>query len=503
MAVEPLRPGGLLDGRYRLDRRIGAGGMSVVWRAQDEVLDRPVAVKVLAGPAAADPGFRARVRAEARSAARLVHPHVVTVYDYAEVSLPVRPAGGDDPADDGPVLMSVSVLPFVVLELVDGASLETRLAAGPLPWPEAVRLTAQIAAALAAAHAKGLVHRDVTAGNVLLTADGAKVIDFGISAMIGAPDPEPVSNALLGTPGYLAPERLDGSPVAPSSDIYSLGILLDAMLTGHLPDEHHPVEPAPIPGLPPELDALRQRCQSTDPEARPAASEIAKTLSKLGSGEPAAHQPAQPQPENKGKGKITLPLTTRRLPDPPPSAPTPSPASGTAVRHRRLAVVAIAAVVVLGGAGALIAALSGGNAPARFLGQAPPTPSTAPSTAVSPSNSPSRTPSAAALPVAPGQCRVNWVVNDWGTGFTAQVMVNGGRPLNGWTVVFVFPGNQQVQQGWNGQFSQHGDTVTIRPASYNTNVANGQLTLGFNGSYTTANQRPTTFTLNGTPCSVG
>jgi hypothetical protein len=98
---------------------------------------------------------------------------------------------------------------------------------------------------------------------------------------------------------------------------------------------------------------------------------------------------------------------------------------------------------------------------------------------------------------------VNWVVNDWGSGFTAQVTVNGGRPLNGWTVVFVFPGDQRVQQGWNGQFSQRGDTVTIRPATYNANVADGQLALGFNGSYTTANQRPTTFTLNGTPCSVG
>lgn len=498
MAVDPLRPGGLLDGRYRLDRRIGAGGMSVVWRAVDEVLDRPVAVKVLAGPAAADPEFRARVRAEARSAARLVHPHVVTVYDYAEVSVPVRPAGD---ASDGPVLMSVSVLPFVVLELVDGATLESRLAAGPLPWPEAVRLTAQIAAALAAAHAKGLVHRDVTAGNVLLTADGAKVIDFGISAMTGSPDPEPVSNALLGTPGYLAPERLDGSPVAPPSDIYSLGVLLDAMLTGHLPDEHHPVEPAPIPGLPPEVDDLRRRCQETDPEARPAASEIAEKLSKTGR-ESKDHQVVGSPPPR--KGKITLPLTTRRLPDPPP-APAAAPAAGPAVRHRRLAVVAIAVVVVLGAAGALIAALSGANAPGHFLGQASPTPSATPSTAASPSTSPVGSPSgsAAVLPVAPGQCRVNWVVNDWGTGFTAQVVVNGGRPLNGWTVVFVFPGDQRVQQGWNGQFSQRGDTVTIHPASYNTNVANGQLALGFNGSYTTDNQRPTTFTLNGTPCSVG
>jgi hypothetical protein len=107
------------------------------------------------------------------------------------------------------------------------------------------------------------------------------------------------------------------------------------------------------------------------------------------------------------------------------------------------------------------------------------------------------------LPVAPGQCRVNWVVNDWGGGFGVQLIVNGGRPLNGWTLTFVFPGDQRVQQGWNGTFSQRGATVTVHNADYNAAAPNGQLTLGFNGSYTASNQRPTAFTLNGTPCSVG
>jgi serine/threonine-protein kinase len=456
-------------------------------------------VKVLAGPAAADPEFRARVRAEARSAARLVHPHVVTVYDYAEVSVPVRPTG----ADDGPVLMSLSVLPFVVLELVDGVSLEHRLAAGPLPWPEAVRLTAQIAAALAAAHDKGIVHRDVTAGNVLLTADGAKVIDFGISAMIGSPDPEPVSNAVLGTPGYLAPERLDGSAVAPESDLYSLGVLLDAMLTGQLPDEHPPTDPPAVPGLPSDVDDLRRLCRSTDPSARPTAAELATKLSEVDTG---TESPDEPQDhQDPPAPRVTLPLTTRRLPGQPAPETGTAPAGPAlpAARHRRLAVVAVAVVVLLGAAGALIAALSGRHGPAASAGQThaagpalPPSPSSS-----APTGSPPAT--ASALPVAPGQCRVNWVVNDWGGGFGVQLIVSGGRPLNGWTLTFVFPGNQHVDQGWNGQFSQQGDTVTIRNASYNADVATGQLNLGFNGSYTTANQRPTTFTLNGTPCSVG
>jgi hypothetical protein len=481
--VEPLRPDGLLDGRYRLDCRIGAGGMSVVWRAVDEVLDRPVAVKVLAGPAAADPGFRARVRAEARSAARLVHPHVVTVYDYAEVSVPVaRDPDGDD-ADGPPLPFVVSVLPFVVMELVEGMSLEHRLAEGPLPRAEAVRLTGQIAAALAAAHAKGIVHRDVTAGNVLLTPGGAKVIDFGISAMIGSPDPEPGSNAVLGTPGYLAPERLDGSAVAPEADIYSLGVLFDAMLTGHLPDDTPPTTDLPaVPDLPSEVDALRRRCRSLDPAARPAAAELAKAMS--GTGQEKARDAATEKPVRR-----TLPLPVR--PDRPTDRPTD--------RHR-LAVVAVGLVVVLGAAGALIAAFAGHGGPVTGTGRAAGPASTG--ATASPSPSPSGT-TPGALPVAPGQCRVNWVVNDWGGGFGVQLIVNGGRPLNGWTLTFVFPGDQRVQQGWNGTFSQRGATVTVHNADYNAAAPNGQLTLGFNGSYTSSNQRPTTFTLNGTPCSVG
>ena len=131
-------------GRYRLVERLGAGGMSVVWRGYDEVLGRPVAVKLLAAKLVADPELRGRVLREARAAARLSHPHITNVYDYGERA-------------DG--------TPYVVMELVEGQSLAQRMAAGPLPWRMAVRVAAQVASALAAAHAQGLVHRDVTPAN--------------------------------------------------------------------------------------------------------------------------------------------------------------------------------------------------------------------------------------------------------------------------------------------------------------------------------------------------
>ena len=138
-------------GRYRLSERLGTGGMSVVWRARDEVLDREVAVKVLSPETAADPMLLDRIRVEARAAARLRHPHVVEVHDFGET-------------EDG--------LPFVVMELVDGRSLADLLAKGPLPWRTAVTIGAQVADALGAAHARGIVHRDVKPSNVMVTADG-------------------------------------------------------------------------------------------------------------------------------------------------------------------------------------------------------------------------------------------------------------------------------------------------------------------------------------------
>lgn len=193
VALTDVRQTGRVDAqpwlaeRYRLLGRLGEGGMAVVWRAHDEVLDRLVAVKVLAPGQAVDAAARARVQFEARAAAALSHPNVAAVHDYGEA-----PDPGGEP------------VPFVVMELVDGVSLTDVLADGPVDPADAMRICADVAAALAAAHARGLVHRDVKPGNVIVAAGGAKLVDFGIAAAIGSADEADEDGVMLGTPAYLA-----------------------------------------------------------------------------------------------------------------------------------------------------------------------------------------------------------------------------------------------------------------------------------------------------------
>jgi serine/threonine-protein kinase len=270
---DSLSAGNLLARRYRLIDQIGAGGMSVIWRARDEVLDRVVALKVLAPELAADQRYRDLVREEARSAAQLVHPNVTAVHDY-----------GDMIAPDG------EVTAFVVMELLSGESLERRLTAGPLPWPEALEVCAQVAEALAAAHRIGVVHRDITPGNIMLTEAGVKVLDFGIATRVGAPDDDE-DGGTFGTPAYVPPERLDGKPSQPATDTYALGVLLYETLTGRVPypadtwedlarTPRHGRPPAPsfVPGLPPEVAELCRRCLSHSPLDRPTARQVAEEL---------------------------------------------------------------------------------------------------------------------------------------------------------------------------------------------------------------------------------
>lgn len=269
-----LHAGALLGRRYRLIDQIGSGGMSVIWRARDEVLDRVVAVKVLAPSLAANAKFRELVREEARAAAQLVHPHVTAVHDYGETVAP-----------DG------RVTSFVVMELLTGEELEAVLTAGPLPWPEAVRVGAEVAEALSAAHRLGIVHRDITPANVMMTPMGAKVLDFGIATHVGAPD-EDEDGETFGTPAYVAPERLDGTPAQPATDTYSLGVLLFQTLTGRVPfpattwddltqaQQDGPVTPPlpEVPGLPEEVGNICRRCLSRDPAERPSAHRVGEVL---------------------------------------------------------------------------------------------------------------------------------------------------------------------------------------------------------------------------------
>jgi serine/threonine-protein kinase len=202
----------VLAGRYRLEAEIATGGMGEVWRGRDTVLGRPVAVKLMRAEFAGDPDTLARFRGEARHSAALSHPGIAHVYDYGE---------------DGP-----NRSPFIVMELVNGPSLTELLASGPLEPPRVMDVVAQAATALAAAHSAGLVHRDIKPGNILLAPGNiVKITDFGIAYAAGSA-PLTRTGALIGTPAYLAPERIAGSPGSPASDLYALGVVAYECLAG-------------------------------------------------------------------------------------------------------------------------------------------------------------------------------------------------------------------------------------------------------------------------------
>ncbi|MDG4762681.1 serine/threonine-protein kinase [Solwaraspora sp. WMMD406] len=254
-----------LGGRYRLDLLVGVGGMSQVWQAHDEVLDRPVAVKMIA----ADRADRAdretlleKVRWEARAAARLAHPNVASVHDFGLADGPNGEPG-----------------PYIVMELVQGLTLSAHLATGALDWRIAVRICAEVSAALAAAHAQGIVHRDIKPANVVLTPSGAKVLDFGIAKAAGWAETDP-DGSLQGTPAFVAPERWDGGAATPASDSYATGVLLYLCLAGRLPWPLKPgmrrpprhIAPEPLPpidGLPADVVDLCLRSMARDPRLRP------------------------------------------------------------------------------------------------------------------------------------------------------------------------------------------------------------------------------------------
>src|SRR3712207_4042883 len=203
-----------LNGRYRLEAQIGSGGMSTVYRATDTVLERHVAVKLMHREIASDSGQLERFRREARAVAQLSHPHIVGVIDAGE--------------EDG--------RPYIVFEYVEGETLKDRIRRmGRLPVDEAIAYAIEIARALGAAHARGIVHRDVKPQNVLIDEEGsAKVTDFGIARSL---DEEGLTAAgrVLGTTDYVSPEQALGHEVNGQSDLYSLGIVLYEMLTGDVP----------------------------------------------------------------------------------------------------------------------------------------------------------------------------------------------------------------------------------------------------------------------------
>src|SRR6266536_2494155 len=255
----------MLAGRYRLERQIAAGAVGQVWRATDLVLARPVAVKLLRAEYAQHPETLARFRAEAQLAGSLSHPGIARVYDYGDAAWPGSP--------------------YLVMELVDGPSLATVLAGGPLDTAQVMDVVAQAAAGLGAAHAAGLVHRDIKPANLLLGPGGqVKITDFGIAHAAGSA-PLTQAGTLVGTPAYLAPERAAGAPATPASDLYSLGVVAYECLAGAVPfsgpalevaaaHRYRPLPPLPA-GVPPGAAALVAELTAKDPAARPASAAAA------------------------------------------------------------------------------------------------------------------------------------------------------------------------------------------------------------------------------------
>jgi len=234
-----------LAGRYRLGRWLAAGGMGQVWQATDEVLGRPVAVKLLREEYAHDPTFARRLRVEARSAAAVTHPGVASIFDYGEV----RTADGAEPT------------PFLVMELVDGEPLSSLLAReGRLGLDRSLDIVGQAAVAVGAAHRVGLVHRDLKPANLLVGLDGTvKVTDFGVAQALGQ-DQGDEGELLVGTAGYLSPEQAVGQPATAASDLYALGVVAYECLAGRRPfTGEHPIAVAlahllqPPPPLPKEV----------------------------------------------------------------------------------------------------------------------------------------------------------------------------------------------------------------------------------------------------------
>ena len=254
--------GRVLGDRYELLLPLASGGMGRVWRARDTLLERPVAVKVLRQELTGDATFRARFRAEAQHTAALHHPNVASVFDYGEVEV------------DG------ECLAYLVMELVEGEALSTLLERqGRLDPARTLDVLRQTSAALAAAHAAGLVHRDVKPGNVLVGNDGAvKIADFGI-AWSASSVPLTGTGQVVGTAHYLSPEQADGGKATPASDVYALGTVAYECLAGRRPfDGENAVqialkqireEPAPLPAdVPAPIRAVVERAMAKDPAAR-------------------------------------------------------------------------------------------------------------------------------------------------------------------------------------------------------------------------------------------
>ena len=350
--------------RYRLHEQLGRGGMGVVWRARDERLGRDVALKVLHSWVADDPELRARFEREASALARLEHPNVVRLYDVLEDKKRT----------------------VLVLELVHGRGLHAIAAGRTLGWEEARRYCAAVAAGLAHAHARGVVHRDLTPSNVLVENGTGRVVvtDFGLARLVRSSTSAPVSGVLAGTPEYWAPEQAAGEATGPATDLYALGCILFQLLTGRLPFQgedrlatglRRAHEPAPrlasvAPHVPPEAAALVDRLLARDPGGRGTATGAAVELGARETALPGDDTPAAPIGAQlstlvtrvfRDTAKPVPTLVTRVLHE--PATMVQRVRSHRTVPRGRIAIAAVAVVAVAALLGGTVFAIAGGDPP--------------------------------------------------------------------------------------------------------------------------------------------
>ena len=305
--------GRTLGGKYQIKQLVGRGGMATVYRGYQADVERDVAVKVLPTNPALGDEFAERFRLEARTIARLQHPHILPLYDYG--------------VEDG--------ILYLVTAYIGGGTLSDRIARGPLPLNEVGTLLRQIAPALDYAHRQGVIHRDIKPANILISAEGYPLLaDFGIVKLVEGDAGLTATGGLIGTPAYMAPEQVQGLLVGPSADIYSLGVVVFEMLSGRQPYTaetpmqvlvKHMAEPVPplsaaVAGLPPALDAVLARALAKSVELRyPTAAAFAAEYEQVA---------------RQAGGTVGVPLPaeagaafTLKLPDTPPSTPAPPPTS--------------------------------------------------------------------------------------------------------------------------------------------------------------------------------
>jgi len=433
------REGQLIAARYRLLSAIGRGAAGVVWRAWDERLERVVALKQLVREPAADRAepFRSIVRAmrEARVTARLRHPHAITVHDVVE-------------GDGTPYLVMEHFASRPLTELLEEQ--------GPLDPRRVARLGHQVASALATAHATGVLHRDVSPNNILVAPDGtAKIADFGVSHAMGE-GTMTGGGLVVGTPAYLSPEVADGKDADYPSDVFSLGASL-----------YTAVEGKPPFGVGENPLALLKRVAQGEIGAPLNAGPLTAVLAELLRRDPG---------ERPGMADAAA-LLAAVAEDRTPPAPA-EPAAVPSARRRTLTRGAVAGFLIATGVlvGVSVVPGSGADAgPAVQVRAATPAPA-----ALSDADVPAASPPASSTPPAgPPSCGARFeVTKSWVGGYQVLVTVRNDGPatLGGWTVHWKMPRGANVDDLWNGTLVQHGTTVTVTSAPWNSAVRAGEET---------------------------